>query len=169
MSAPAIIECKATLAVDDAGTISGTAWPFGTPDRVGDLIMPGAFRKAVAPLPMLAFHAADDVVGAWTEVREDGVGLRVKGRLLLDDLPRARELHAMVKAGALRGLSIGFVATSAKSRPGGGRTISAVDLVEVSLVSVPAHPKAGITAHKTGAEAIRLAAALSRAAARLRA
>ena len=163
------IEIKAALAVDEAGTISGVAWPFGAPDRVGDMILPGAFRKAVAPLPMLAFHAPDDVVGAWTEVREDGAGLRVKGRLLVEDLPRARELHAMVKAGALRGLSIGFVATSAKSRAVGGRTISAVDLVEVSLVSVPAHPKAGITAHKTGAEAVRLAAAISRAAAALRA
>ncbi len=37
------LEFKSVLTVDDAGTISGVAWPFGTPDRVGDVIDRGAF------------------------------------------------------------------------------------------------------------------------------
>ena len=36
------LEIKASLTVDDAGEISGIAWPFGSPDRVGDVIEKGA-------------------------------------------------------------------------------------------------------------------------------
>ena len=163
------IEVKAQLTVSDAGLVEGVAWPFGSGDRVGDWVEKGAFSGVVGPLPMLAFHNPNDVVGVWESATEDGVGFRVKGRLLVDDLPRARELRAMLRSGAVQGLSIGFITKKSAPRAGGGRTISALDLVEVSLVSVPAHPRARVTVAKSGAEAIRLAAAISRAAARLRA
>lgn len=162
------LELKASVAVDDAGVITGVAWPFGTADRVGDMIEKGAFRQAKGPLPMLAFHRPDDPVGVWTDIGEDARGLTVKGRLLIDDLPRAREVRALVQSGAVTGLSIGFMTVKAENRKGGGRTIRAVDLLEISLVSVPAHPGARVTGAKTAAEAIRLAEAINRAAAALR-
>lgn len=163
------LELKASVAVDDAGVITGIAWPFGTADRVGDMIEKGAFRQAKGPLPMLAFHRPDDPVGVWTDIGEDAKGLTVKGRLLIDDLPRAREVRALVQSGAVTGLSIGFMTTKAENRKGGGRTIRGVDLLEISLVSVPAHPGARVTGAKTAAEAIRLAEAINRAASALRA
>lgn len=161
------IEIKAALTANDDGLISGTAWPFGTPDRVGDTIMPGAFRKAAMPIPMLYAHDPRDVIGVWESASEDGAGFQVKGRLLVDDVPRAREVRAMVKAGAIRGLSIGFIARKS-TRFSGGRSISDLDVFECSLVSIPSHPRAQITSVKSGARAISLAAAISRAAAALR-
>lgn len=162
------LEIKAAFRTADDGTIAGVAWPFGTADRVGDMILPGAFRKAGAPLPMLFAHDPRDVVGVWETVGEDGRGLQVKGRFLIDDVARAREVRAMVKAGAIGGLSIGFIARKSLSRAG-GRSISDLDLFEVSLVSVPSHPRARVASVKSAAEALALAAAIHRAAAALRA
>ncbi len=141
------IEIKAALSVDDAGEITGTAWPFGSPDRVGDVIEKGAFTGP-ASLPMLFAHDQAQVIGVWDEINETDTGLTVKGRLLVDDVERAREVRAMVKAGAVAGLSIGFVTKGAK-RHAKGRTISALELHEISIVAVPAHPRALITSVKS--------------------
>lgn len=142
------IEVKAQITITDEGEISGIAWPFGSPDRVGDVIERGAFAKAVPPLPMLASHEQREVVGVWEEITETDEGLRVKGRLLVEDVAKAREIRALVQAGAMRGLSIGFATLKAQPRKGGGRTITALDLMEISPVAVPAHPGARITTAK---------------------
>lgn len=162
------LELKASIGVDDAGTITGIAWPFGTPDRVGDVIEKGAFAHAVLPLPALFAHDPASVIGVWEEATETDRGLEVKGRLLIDHVERAREVRALVQAGAIGGLSIGFSTRKAAPRRGGGRTISALDLVEISLVAVPCHPRARITGAKSASEAIRIAEAINRAASALR-
>ncbi|WP_306225751.1 phage major capsid protein [Bosea beijingensis] len=141
------LEIKAALAVDDAGTITGTAWPFGSPDRVGDVIEKGAFG-APAKLPMLFAHDQAQAIGVWESITETDAGLTVKGRLLIDDVARAREVRALVQAGAVSGLSIGFVSQKAVARARGGRTISKLDLHEISIVSVPCHPGAQIQSIK---------------------
>ncbi len=162
------LEMKAALSVDEAGTISGIAWPFGSPDRVGDVITAGAFKAAKAPLPMLAYHDPSAPVGVWSDVRETAQGLEVKGRLLVEDLALARELRALVSAGAVGGLSIGFRTLQSEPRRPSGRTIKKVDLLEISLVSVPAHPGARVTSAKSAMTALRLAEAIDRAVARIR-
>ncbi len=137
------LEIKATLAVDDAGEITGIAWPFGTPDRVGDVIEKGAF-SAPGKLPMLFAHDQAQAVGIWESISETSEGLQVKGRLLVDDVARAREVRALVREGAVTGLSIGFQTKAATARRGGGRVISKLDLAEISIVAVPSHPGAQI-------------------------
>ncbi|MGE3643250.1 MAG: HK97 family phage prohead protease [Beijerinckiaceae bacterium] len=161
------LEFKSTLAIDEAGRICGTAWPFGSPDRVGDMIEKGAFASAVAPVPMLFSHNPDKPVGAWTSIQEDANGLQVEGQLLVEDVPLAKEARALVRAGAMRGLSIGFTTRKAFNRKGGGRTITDLELVEISLVSIPMHPNARINSAKTAADAIAIAAAINRATAQL--
>lgn len=155
------IETK--VAADDAGSVSGIAWPFGKPDRVGDMILPGAFKKAALPLPMLFGHDMNDPVGTWDTATEKADGLHLSGKLLVNDVARAREVSALVKSGAVRGISIGFITRKAKGREGGGREISDLELLEASLVSVPMHPGARVTSAKSAVEAIRLAAMLNRA------
>lgn len=162
-----LFELKASLAVDDAGAITAMAWPFGAPDRVGDMILPGAFKSARPPLPILFAHDPKQPVGAWTDIIETPEGLQAKGHLLINDVPRAREVHALVKSGALRGVSIGFQTKAATPRRGRGREITALDLVEISLVTVPMHPGARVTSSKSAAAAISLAEAINRAAAAL--
>lgn len=142
------LDLKHLAAVGDTGAIEGLAWPFGAADRSGDVIEKGAFSALALPMPMLFGHDPNDPVGAWTEAHEGPDGLHLKGRLLVEDVARAREVHAMVKAGAVRGLSIGFITKKAAPRARGGRTISALDLFECSLVSTPMHPGAHVTAVK---------------------
>jgi HK97 family phage prohead protease len=156
------------LDVDDAGRVEGIAWPFGSADRMGDEISMGAFKAARAPLPMLFAHDQRDAVGVWDSIAEDAKGLRVRGRLLVDEVARAREVRALLREGAVRGLSIGFITRKAASRPGGGRTITALDLHEISIVPVPAHPGARVTTAKAE-HAASIIRALHRAAAALRA
>ncbi len=138
------IEIKASITVDEAGEITGTAWPFGSPDRIGDVIEKGAFT-APARLPMLFAHDQSQAIGVWDSIAENDNGLIVKGRLLVDDVSRAREVRALVREGAVNGLSIGFVTRKAAPRRGGGRTIAALDLHEISIVPIPSHPGARIT------------------------
>ena len=157
------IETK--FATDGSGGIEGIAWPFDAPDRVGDMITKGAFAGARVPLPMLFSHDGSDPVGSWTEAKETDQGLMLKGSLLVNDVARAREVNALVKSGAVRGISIGFITRKSTPRARGGRTISELELVEASLVAIPMHAGARVTSAKTGIEAIRLSEAINRAAA----
>lgn len=150
---------------DDAGTISGLAWKFGVPDRIGDMIEPGAFKGAKLPLPMLFGHDMNDPVGTWDSAEEKADGLHITGKLLVDDVARAREVRALVKCGAVRGLSIGFITKQASARPGGGRTIKSLELLEASLVTIPMHSGAKVTSAKSAVSALSVAAAINRAAA----
>lgn len=157
------IETK--LDATDDGAIEALAWPFATPDRVGDVITKGAFGSAAFPLPMLFGHDPNDPVGAWNEGEEREDGLHLKGALLVADVPRAREVRALVRAGAVRGVSIGFRTKAATKRAGGGRTITDLELMECSLVTFPCHPGARVASAKSAVRALQVAAALNRAAA----
>jgi HK97 family phage prohead protease len=159
------LDIKAAVTVDDAGSLTGIAWPFGAADRVGDMIEPAAFKSVGVPMPMLFGHDQNDPVGAWTEAKVEQDGLHLKGRLLIEDLPRAREVRALVSAGAVRGISIGFITRKAVPRQGGGRTISALELLEASLVAVPMHAGARVISAKTAVSALSIANALNRATA----
>lgn len=152
---------------DEAGTISGIAWKFGAPDRIGDWIEPGAFKGAKLPLPMLFGHDMNDPVGTWDTAEEKADGLHIAGRLLVNDVTRAREVSALVKAGAVRGLSIGFITRKALARSGGGRTIQSLELLEASLVTIPMHAGAKVTSAKSAVQALSLAAAINRATAQI--
>lgn len=143
------IEIKAQLTATETGEITGTAWPFGSADRVGDTIQKGAFDQP-ASLPMLFGHDQGQVIGVWNEITETDTGLSVKGKLLVDDVERAREVRAMIRAGAVSGLSIGFVTKEAK-RHAKGRNIQRLELHEISVVAVPCHPDARISSLKGGA------------------
>jgi len=155
------------ILADDAGEVSGIAWPFGKPDRVGDWIEPGAFKGVKLPIPMLFGHDLNDPIGTWDVATEKADGLHLAGKLLVNDVARAREVHALVKAGAVRGLSIGFVTHKASTKQGGGRSIKSLELLEASLVTLPMHPGARVTSAKSAVKAIAIAAALNRAAAQL--
>lgn len=159
------IETK--VLADSAGAISGVAWKFATPDRIGDMIEPGAFKGVATPLPMLFGHDANDPVGVWDKASETSDGLQLSGKLLVDDVSRAREVRALVQSGAVRGISIGFITKKAISRAGGGRTIKSLELLEASLVTMPMHPGARVTSAKSAVDALNIVAALNRATAAL--
>ncbi len=143
------LEFKAAFTADNAGAIEGVAWDFSSPDRVGDVIEPGAFSGLSGKtLPMLFAHDQGQVLGVFDSISVEADGLKVKGRLLIETVERAREVRSMITAGAVSGLSIGFMTRKAAPRKGGGRTIQSLDLLETSIVAIPAHPGARITSHK---------------------
>lgn len=146
-------------AVSDDGTIEGYGSVFGVRDDYDDVIAAGAFvdslkaHKAAGTMPaMLWQHDAEEPIGVWLEMTEDAKGLRVKGRLALETV-RGKEAHALLKLGALNGLSIGFVSKEwAYDRDSEVRTLTEIDLWEVSLVTFPANSKARVTNVKASAD-----------------
>ncbi|MGR3198328.1 MAG: phage major capsid protein [Paracoccus sp. (in: a-proteobacteria)] len=141
------IETKAALSVAETGEISGLAWPFGSVDLVGDSITPGAFDRP-ASLPMLAEHDSGQTIGVWSEITETVEGLAVKGRLLVHDVPRAREVADLIRSGEIGGLSIGFITKTAQ-RNTKGRQITALSLREISIVKTPCNPGAAVRTLKS--------------------
>jgi HK97 family phage prohead protease len=119
-------------------------------DRFGDIVVPsGIDLKDFARNPIALFnHRSDAPIGVWENMRVEGNELR--GRLKLapeNTSPRIDEIRALVKAKVLRATSIGFVPTESEpittngKRTGGTKFLRS-ELVETSLVSVPANSDA---------------------------
>lgn len=135
--------------LDERGEFEGHGSVFNNEDSYGDVVVPGAFQKSLeehrsaGTLPaMLWQHDPAQPIGVYSEMKEDAKGLYVKGRLLLETA-KGREVHAMLKAKAVRGLSIGFV-TRGWEWKDDVRIVKDVDLWEVSLVTFPANKLAGV-------------------------
>lgn len=132
------------------GTFSGYASLFGEVDLGRDAIEPGAFaasidKRGAGGVRMLFQHDPAEVIGRWTVLREDERGLYVEGKLATD-VERAREVLALMKAGALDGLSIGFRAVKTRAdRKAGVRRILEADLWEISVVTFPMLPTARVS------------------------
>ncbi|CAD7026586.1 phage major capsid protein [Pseudorhizobium endolithicum] len=141
MTETANLEMKADVSIDDAGTVTGIAWPFGKPDSYGDLIEPTAFRFA-AEVPMLLEHEQRQVVGIWNSYAVTDKGLEVKGRLFVEGIGPARHARQQLKAGTMSGLSIGYRLHEHKARPEGGRVLTDLTITEISLCRRPVHPDA---------------------------
>ncbi|MDQ6434380.1 HK97 family phage prohead protease [Mesorhizobium sp. LHD-90] len=160
-------------AVSDTGEFEGYASTYAV-DQGNDAVLPGAFAKSLATRPagrikMLRDHDPRQLIGQWTDAKEDDRGLWVKGRLLLD-VAAAKEAYVLLKAGALDGLSIGFRSIrdrwdSAKKV----RFLEEVDLREISLTAFPMNESAAVQAVKNEEFAQRVVAAINRAHARIRA
>ncbi|WP_439137334.1 HK97 family phage prohead protease [Roseicyclus sp.] len=138
------------LTVSDGHDIAGYASLFGECDQGGDIVEKGAYGASLKRLSgngrrvrMLWQHDPTEPIGVWDEVREDARGLFVKGRLLLE-VARAREAAALIAAGAIDGLSIGYRTLRATKDGQGRRLLSEVELWEVSLVTFPMLPKARV-------------------------
>jgi HK97 family phage major capsid protein/HK97 family phage prohead protease len=142
------LEVKAEVSIDEAGAISGLAWPFDQPDSVGDVIEKGAFELPNA-VPMLLEHNTSGAVGVWTGLTQTDDGLEVKGQLFVEAVEPANEVRQLFRQGKVKGLSIGFRADAFEPLPGGGRKFSSVTLTEVSLCRRPVHPGARITSIKS--------------------
>jgi HK97 family phage prohead protease len=97
---------------------------------------------------MLYQHDPDQPIGRWLSIREDARGLHVEGKLSLG-VARAREVHELMKSGALDGLSIGFQTLRARNEKGAVRRILSADLWEISVVTFPMQPGARVTAVKS--------------------
>ncbi|MEP3299359.1 MAG: HK97 family phage prohead protease [Pseudoruegeria sp.] len=140
------------FAVRGGAVIEGYASLFGATDQGGDVVVPGAYAKSLMALEtagrtvkMLWQHDPAQPIGLWEEVREDGRGLWVKGRLLTD-VAKGAEAAVLIEAGAIDGLSIGYRTKQATKEPDGQRRLMELELWEVSLVTFPMLPDARVGA-----------------------
>ena len=168
--APEVKRAGAALsAIGVDGAFEGYASLFGVADQSGDVVMRGAFRASLAArgpggIRMLWQHDPAMPIGVWDALVEDARGLFVSGRLDLA-VSKARDLHALMRSGAVDGLSIGFRTERARKDPASGtRRLDQVDLWEISLVTFPMLPQARVSAVKSASPDARLVGALRRAA-----
>lgn len=140
------------VAVEGGTEISGYASYFGDVDQGGDVVVKGAYgtslkslKDAGRSIKMLWQHDPAQPIGVWDEVREDAKGLWVKGRIL-DSVEKGREAAALIAAGAIDGLSIGYRTVKASKNTKGQRLLSELELWEVSLVTFPMLPSARVAA-----------------------
>lgn len=154
-----VLEFAAEIkAVGDSGEFEGYGSVFAVVDSYGEVVDKGAFTESLKQhgMPALLWqHRGSEPIGIYMEAYEDERGLRVKGQLNLD-VQQGREAHALLKQGALKGLSIGFATQVEElNRDTGIRHLKKVRLYEVSLVTFPANDKANVDAVKAAPESVR--------------
>jgi HK97 family phage prohead protease len=138
----------------DTGVFKGYGSVFDVVDAWDDVVLKGAFVKSIArKKPALLWqHDSGSPIGVYTSVEEDDKGLKLEGRLLIDSVAQAKEAHALLRAGAISGLSIGYMPlaweyeTRKEKRV---RVLKEIDLWETSLVTFPANPKAVVGSVKS--------------------
>ncbi|WP_061930156.1 HK97 family phage prohead protease [Aureimonas sp. AU22] len=148
-----LLEIKA---LKDSGEFEGYGSTFGgEPDAYGDVIAAGAYtdslksHQAKGTMPKLFWqHNPSEPIGKWLDAKEDGHGLLLKGKLNMD-VQRGREAHALLKAGDIDGLSIGYrIKEYSVDTETSVWTLEKLDLVEVSIVSVGANENAVVQSVK---------------------
>ena len=139
--------------ITEEGEFEGYASKFGDVDQGGDVVLKGAFtgslkRRETRSVKMLWQHSPSEPIGVWQEIKEDGEGLRVKGKIL-STIAKGRETLDLMRAGVIDGLSIGFRTIKAiRDEKTGARQLKEVDLWEISLVTFPMLPSATVTSVK---------------------
>lgn len=132
---------------DQDGVFEGYASVFGVVDQGMDVVERGAFRKSLGSrkVKMLWQHDMAQPIGVWDEIYEDERGLFVRGRLL-KEVAKGREAMALLRAGAIDSMSIGYRTMEAVPEGDGRvRKLTEVDLFEISLVTFPMLPDAKVT------------------------
>ncbi len=133
--------------------ITGTA-STPTPDRMGDIVEPlGVSFKT--PLPLLLYHDSKKPVG-WVKFQKPTAeGVEFEARLPIVDEPgtvrdRVEEAWTSIKTGLIAGVSIGFrsIEEALIKETFSFRFLKS-ELLELSLVAIPANPDATISTIKS--------------------
>jgi HK97 family phage prohead protease len=126
---------------DDQRMIRGYASVFGGIDSYGDTVAKGAYLETIEnrerPVRMRWNHFGP-VIGKWMKMYEDEKGLYVEGQLTPGHSV-AEDVYASLKFGAVDGLSIGYIPKEYTDDPETGiRTLTDIELIEISVVEEPA-------------------------------
>jgi HK97 family phage prohead protease len=118
-----------------------------TPDRMGDIIDAGGWDlKNFSRNPVALFnHNANFPIGKWINLRVEKGELRGELKLApAGTSDRIDEIRRLVDADILRAVSVGFLPRRSEpiSKNGDGYRFLETELIETSLVSIPANPNA---------------------------
>lgn len=131
--------------MDELVRISGYVSRFDSVDRGGDIVRRAAFLGARADVPLLWQHDPARPIGRVLSLTEDGVGLKMVAGVS-PDCRDGEDALALMRSGSVDGLSFGYRVRSARPRPGGGRELLKLDLIECSVVTLPMHGEARVSA-----------------------
>lgn len=137
------------------GVFEGYASVFDVIDSDGDIILPGAYKKALTSqsrqVGMFFNHQTYGLpVGKWQVLEEDSKGLAVVGELT-PGLSVSNDLRAAMEHKTVEGLSVGFtVLKDDYTIIDTGRAFNNVQaLREISICTFPANEQATIDAMKS--------------------
>lgn len=143
-----IVELKAGT---DGWQFSAYASTYGNMDQVGDVILAGAFDQSLKTRdfrPLLWQHDMREPIGIEKSLKSDPHGLL--GTWELVDTQRGSDAYKLLKRGAIRSMSIGYIPEVVEFRQDSdARMIKQIELLENSLVSIPANDKALVQSVKT--------------------
>lgn len=149
------------LKADEAGKISGYFSTYDRiPDSYGDIIAPGAFEKTIAarkesghPFPLCWNHDLDQIIGT---VAPEDIEDTEKGPLMTASFfntQLAQEKREIVKSGAVYQFSFAYdVLDWAPVELEDGtkaNELREIELFEISIVPIPANPRAEVTSIKS--------------------
>lgn len=150
MRAHALMQIK--RADQEARRISGIA---STPalDRQGDVLDPaGATFKL--PFPLLMGHDHGQPIGEVIDARTTPQGIWISAQIAPEGTSdRIDEAWRLIRAGLIKGLSVGFIGRDYEVMKNGGRRFTEWEIIELSAVTVPANQEAEILEVKRLAEA----------------
>lgn len=156
------VKLSSLTETDGKMTFSGYGAAFNNEDSYGDVIEKGAFTETLeahrksgsSPLMFLNHDMFGSLpIGKWTGMEEDDFGLKVTGELL--DTTAGVDTYKALKAGAINGLSIGFRPVEwamGEEKYGPRRRLKKIELLEVSVVTLPANQKARVQDVKSFSE-----------------
>lgn len=152
-----LLELKFSQPADASPRFEGYAARFDVLDTYGHYIRRGAFAKTLqnrARPVLLRWNHVGPVIGKWISIEEDGIGLKVVGELTAGHSV-ANDAAALLKHGAISGLSIGFFRKKATKNNDLTTNLEELDLIEISIVEEPAQSEAGVTEIKSAVHMIK--------------
>ena len=144
------------------GEFSGYAAVFGNVDAGGDVIERGAFAKTIVDdfdrIKILSLHDNYDLpIGKPIELREDGKGLYIRGKI--SDTQKGRDIQTLLKDGVLTEMSIGYDAVAFDyDSESNIRHLKEIKLWEISIVTWAMNDQAKIDEVKSLVESLSIEA-----------
>lgn len=141
------------------GEFEGYICRYSNIDRHEEIIMPGAFKESIQKaiqtetrqdIKLLWQHDHHKPIGQIFSFRETAEGVIAKGKLdpSIIGIP-LESIVRFIKQGIIKHFSVGFKVTKEKKNEKGNRIIMEGDLIEFSLVTIPANLGAGIISIKS--------------------
>lgn len=147
------------MKADEAGTISGYFSTYDRiPDSYGDVIAKGAFTETIKareesghPFPLCWNHDLDQIIGKVDKIEDTEKGPLMTASFF--DTPLAQEKREIVKSGVVFQFSFAYDVKDAAvvTLEDGTKAneLRQIDLFEVSIVPIPANPRAEVTSIKS--------------------
>ena len=130
----------------EQGIIRGIATTPKT-DRDGDVVVPeGAVFEL--PIPLLFNHSPDQPIGHVIEATVTKSGIEIVAQVAKDATAKIAEIWQMIKAGLVKGFSVGFRALEAEPIETGFK-FNKWQWLELSAVTIPANTQAAIQVVKS--------------------